>query len=232
MKKIAILQSNYIPWKGYFDLIASVDEFVLYDDMQYTRRDWRNRNMIKTPKGPQWISVPVQVKGKFEQKIRDTKIDGSKWLEQHWKTIELNYSRSEYYKDISTWLKPLYTNRTYVHLSELNRTFIEAICSYLSIQTKISNSWDYEISGEKSEKLLNICLQANASTYVSGPAAKSYLNENIFNDANVIVEWYDYSNYPHYPQLWGEFEHSVSILDLLFNCNGNSHHYMKHSPQL
>ena len=77
MKRVAILQSNYIPWKGYFDLIAHVDEFILYDDMQYTRRDWRNRNLIKTPQGTQWLTVPVQVKGKYHQRIRDTLIDGA-----------------------------------------------------------------------------------------------------------------------------------------------------------
>ena len=101
MKKIAILQSNYIPWKGYFDLIAYVDEFIIYDEMQFTKRDWRNRNKIKTPSGLQWISVPVLSKGKFQQKINKTKIDGNHWQKIHWNTLIKNYSRASFFEEIS-----------------------------------------------------------------------------------------------------------------------------------
>src|SRR6187551_2529407 len=108
MKKVAVLQSNYIPWKGYFDLIASVDEFILFDDMQYTRRDWRNRNQIKTPQGTQWLTVPVRVKGKYLQRIRDTEIDGTAWAGDHWKSLVQNYGRSQCFAEIAAWLQPLY----------------------------------------------------------------------------------------------------------------------------
>lgn len=113
MKKVAILQSNYIPWKGYFDLIGAVDEFILYDDMQYTRRDWRNRNQIKTPQGVQWLTVPVRVKGKYEQKIRDTEIDGSDWAVAHWKALVQNYARAPHFAEIAAWLEPLYLSGSY-----------------------------------------------------------------------------------------------------------------------
>ena len=99
MKKVAILQSNYIPWKGYFDMIAAVDEFILYDDTQYTRRDWRNRNQIKTPQGVRWLTVPVVVKGKYHQKIRETEIDGSSWASAHWKTLALNYRGAPHFTE-------------------------------------------------------------------------------------------------------------------------------------
>lgn len=148
MKKVAILQSNYIPWKGYFDMIASVDEFILYDDMQYTKRDWRNRNQIKTPQGVQWLTIPVRVKGKYHQKIRETEIEGSDWVESHWRYLVQNYSRSPYFKEIVEWLEPLYFNDIPTHLSQVNRRFIEAICKYLSISTVISNSWDYNLVDE------------------------------------------------------------------------------------
>src|SRR5690242_7600286 len=101
MKKVAILQSNYIPWKGYFDMIASVDEFILYDDMQYTKRDWRNRNQIKTPQGLQWITVPVLVKGKYHQKINETEIYGSDWANEHWKALVQNYKRAKHFDEIA-----------------------------------------------------------------------------------------------------------------------------------
>jgi hypothetical protein len=97
-KKCAIVQSNYIPWKGYFDLIAAVDEFILYDDMQYTRRDWRNRNQIKTPQGLQWLTVPVVVKGLYYQKIRETEIDGTVWATSHWKSLVANYKRAPHFE--------------------------------------------------------------------------------------------------------------------------------------
>ncbi len=139
MKKVAILQSNYIPWKGYFDMIAAVDEFILYDDMQYTRRDWRNRNQIKTPQGVQWLTVPVQVKGKFHQKIKETELNGSDWASTHWNTLAQNYRRAIHYEEIATWLEPLYLSEVYTHLSQLNRQFLEAVCDYLEIKTIISN---------------------------------------------------------------------------------------------
>jgi hypothetical protein len=143
MKKVAIVQSNYIPWKGYFDMIAAVDEFVLYDDAQFTRRDWRNRNQIKTPQGMQWLTIPVQVKGRYFQKIRETKLDGTDWTVAHWKALAQNYRRAPYFYEIAAWLEPLYLSKSYTHISQLNRHFIEAVCNYLGITTVISNSWDY-----------------------------------------------------------------------------------------
>lgn len=107
-KRIAILQSNYIPWKGYFDMIAAVDEFILYDDMQYTRRDWRNRNQIKTPQGVQWLTVPVRVKGKYDQTIRETEIDGIDWAGTHWKIIAQNYRRAPRFEEVAAVFEPLY----------------------------------------------------------------------------------------------------------------------------
>lgn len=228
MKKIAILQSNYIPWKGYFDLIAAVDEFILYDDMQYTRRDWRNRNKIKTPLGLQWLTVPVQVKGKYHQKIRDTEIDGIDWGLLHWKSLVQNYRRAPHFDEIAAWLEPLYLKESYTHLSQLNRRFIDAICDYLGIKTTISNSWEYILSDGKTERLTDLCVQANSTEYISGPAAKGYIKEHIFTELGIKLTWFDYSGYMEYSQLWGEFIHEVSILDLLFCCGKEAPEYMKY----
>lgn len=227
MKKIAILQSNYIPWKGYFDLIASVDEFILYDDMQYTRRDWRNRNQIKTPQGVQWLTVPVSVKGKYHQKIRDTEIVGRAWAAEHWKALEQNYRGASCFAQIAKWLKPIYYEDTFPYLSQLNRRLIEVICKFLEIQTKITNCWDYALLDGRTERLAGLCAQAGGSEYISGPSAQVYLDSQVFEDMAIKVSWFDYSGYPEYPQLWGEFSHGVSILDLLFNCGDESHKYMK-----
>lgn len=227
MKKVAIVQSNYIPWKGYFDMIAAVDEFILYDDMQYTRRDWRNRNQIKTPQGLMWLTVPVQVKGKYHQKIRDTEIDGTEWAALHWKSLAQNYRRAPHYQEVASWLEPLYLGETYTHLSQLNRRFIEAVCQYVGIRTRISNSWDYTLIDGKTERLADLCAQAGGSEYISGPAAKDYVDEQVFTGRGIRLTWFDYAGYPEYPQLWGEFCHGVSMLDLLFNCGQNARRHMR-----
>ena len=227
-KKIAILQSNYIPWKGYFDLIAAVDEFIIFDDMQYTRRDWRNRNIIKTPQGKQWLTVPVKVKGKYHQKIKDTLIDGSDWNIKHWRSLLQNYSRAPHFKEISSWLEPLYLCQSYTTISELNRILIENICNYLDIKTDISNSSDYDIPNGKTERLVGLCNQSGGTEYISGPSAKDYIDEKILLDQKIKLTWFDYAGYQEYPQLWGKFIHEVSILDLLFNCGKNSPDYMKY----
>lgn len=228
-KRVAILQSNYIPWKGYFDLIASVDEFILYDDMQYTRRDWRNRNQIKSPQGVQWLTVPVQVKDKYDQKIRDTVIDGTGWAKTHWKAFEQNYKRAPHFEEVASWLKPLYDSATDAHISTLNRKFIVAICEYLDIKTAITNSWDYALVEGKTARLASLCKQAGASQYISGPSAKDYIEEGIFTEMNIKLSWMDYDGYPEYPQQWGSFTHGVTILDLLLNCGKDARQYMKHT---
>lgn len=227
-KKIAILQSNYIPWKGYFDMIAAVDEFILYDDMQYTRRDWRNRNQIKTPQGGQWLTIPVRVKGKYHQKIRDTELDSTEWAAEHWKALLQNYRRAPHFAEVAEWLEPLYFSEPCTYLSQLNRRFLEAICKYLLIETVISNSWDYMLIDGKTERLADLCAQAGGTEYISGPAAKSYVDEKVFVDKGITLSWFDYANYPEYPQQWGEFIHGVTILDLLFNCGKEAPRYMKH----
>lgn len=226
MKRVAILQSNYIPWKGYFDLLGFVDEFILFDDMQYTRRDWRNRNRIKTPTGLQWLTVPVQASGKYHQAIRDTLIDGKHWADEHWKSIERNYRRAPHFAEVAGWLAP-YFQTPYKYLIDLNHALIHQITSTLNLQTQISLSWDYQLPPGKSERLLSLCKQADATHYVSGPSAKAYLDTEIFTAADITVEWFNYNGYPVYPQLWGDFEHAVSILDVLFNTGPMASSYIR-----
>jgi hypothetical protein len=226
-KKVAIVQSNYIPWKGYFDMIAAVDEFILYDDMQFTRRDWRNRNLIKTAQGVQWLTIPVKVKGKYQQTIRETEIAGSQWAQHHWKALVQNYSTAPFFSEIADWLQPLYFAEPPTHLSQLNHRFIEAICVFLGINTTISNSWDYPLTEGKTVRLADLCVSALGDEYISGPSAKDYIEEDVFSERGIKLTWFDYSGYPSYPQLWGDFTHGVSILDLLFNCGDDSHRHMR-----
>jgi hypothetical protein len=228
MKKVAILQSNYIPWKGYFDIIAAVDEFVIYDEVQFTRRDWRNRNLIKTPQGLHWLTVPVGQS--IHRRIRDVALSDAGWQKKHWKTLSQHYAKAPFFKDMALWLEPLYLATEYATLSEMNLCFIRAICGYLSIFTVIKDSSNYTLCGDRSERLLNLCLQAGAQEYVSGPAAKSYLDEALFTRHGLAVTWFSYEHYPEYPQTHGPFRHGVSILDLLFQCGPRSVEFMQCRP--
>ncbi len=134
-KSVAIVQSNYIPWRGYFDLINSVDEFILYDDVQYTIRDWRNRNIIKTAQGPKWLTIPVEVKGKYHQKIKDTAISDPGWARKHWATIVHSYSRAPYFAKYRELFENLYLGSEDKMLSGINHRFLSAICLLLEIGT-------------------------------------------------------------------------------------------------
>ncbi|ADD69534.1 WbqC-like family protein [Denitrovibrio acetiphilus DSM 12809] len=228
MKKIAILQSNYIPWKGYFDLINMVDVFVIYDEMQYTRRDWRNRNKIKTAQGSQWLSIPVEVKGKYSQKIRETKIGDKSWAMKHWRSIVQNYAKSVYFKEYKDIFEDLYKNMEKEnYLSEINYTFIKVISEILGIDTKIIWSNDLNIIEGKTERLVDICEKLDGTTYLSGPSAQNYIDESLFLKAGITVEWMDYNGYPEYSQLYPPFEHGVTILDLIFNTGKEANKYMK-----
>lgn len=227
MKKIAIVQSNYIPWKGYFDLIAAVDEFIIYDDVQFTKNDWRNRNKIKTPNGIQWLSIPVRQE-RLDQKISETKVSDRRWADKHWKTIKQNFSKAPGFPLYSSALSEAYHKAAEMEdLSAINLLFIKTVCELLNIKTKISLCKDYRMTGDRIQRLVSLCKQAAASVYISGPAAQHYLDEEAFAVAGIDVEWMDYSGYNQYPQLYPPFEHGVSIIDLLLNAGQKTQSYMK-----
>jgi len=227
MKKVAIVQSSYIPWKGYFDMIAAVDEFVLYDDAQYTRRDWRNRNQIKTPRGLEWLTIPVEVKGRYLQKVRETRVSDSGWARSHWSALAQNYGAARHFAAYRARLEELYLGCREEMLSRINFRFIAAVCELLGIRTKISWSMDYDLVEGRTERLVGVCRSAGATHYVSGPAARDYIDQDAFDRAGIAVSYMDYSGYPEYTQLHGGFVHTVTILDLLFNEGPDAPRYMK-----
>jgi len=227
MKRVAISQSNYIPWKGYFDLINMVDEFILYDDVQYTSQDWRNRNQIKTQHGLKWLSIPVESKGKRLQKINKTKVSGNHWRKKHWESIKRNYSKAPFFKEYEEIFEVLYQDNNDEYLTQINYRFITAISTILGINTKIRLSSEFDLVDGRIEKLLGICQDCDANVYLSGPSAKGYLDETMFVKNNIQVEWIDYGNYPKYQQMFQPFEHKVSILDLIFNKGRDANKFMK-----
>ena len=226
-KKVAIVQSNYIPWKGYFDLINLADEFILFDDMQYTRRDWRNRNRIKTANGKRWLTIPVEVKGKYFQKIKDTEVSDAAWNRKHWNSIVHSYSRARYFGKYKETFEELYLGCSEKYLSRINRRFLVAICKLLGIVTKITWSMDYRLAEGKTERLIELCKQAGTDEYISGPSAMGYMDEDRFKKEGIRLSYMDYSGYPEYAQLFPPFEHAVSIIDLIFNEGPDAQKYMK-----
>jgi len=226
-KSVAIVQSNYIPWKGYFDLIHFVDEFILFDDMQYTRRDWRNRNQIKTWSGLKWLTIPVETKNRYHQTIKDTVVSDPQWGKRHWQSIVHNYTRARYFSRYREMLEELYLGTQERFLSLINYRFLTACCEILEIRTKLSWSMDFPLVEGKTERLIGLCKKTGAAEYLSGPSAKGYIDESLFQDEGIEVRYLDYSGYPEYDQLFPPFVHTVSILDLILNMGPEAPRYMK-----
>ena len=225
MRKIAVLQSNYIPWKGYFDIIHDVDEFIFYDEVQFTKNDWRNRNRILTANGPQWITIPTN--GSITQSIDEVSTAGSQWQKKHWLTLVTYYAKAPYFSKYSDFFEDFYLNHTWDNLSQLNRYLITRISQdFLGIKTIFTDSRSYHSEGSGHQKLLSLLISAGAEYYVSGPAAKSYIHSEDYDAAGIELHWKDYSNYSEYPQLHQPFCHNVSIVDLLFNTGEDAPLYI------
>jgi len=220
VKKIGIIQSSYIPWKGYFDIIHDVDTFVFLEDVQYTKQDWRNRNKVKVREGTGWITVPVKdSKHHMRQKLCDVVIDsGRNWQRVHFDTFRMHYSQAKHYSRYAHLLDEFYLHRRWHHLSEMNIHFTTKICEVLGIETELLSSVDHEFSGIGTDRLIEICQYFQAGCFLTGPRAREYLDEEKTADAGIEVEYKDYSGYPEYPQLFPPFDHHVTVLDLIFNC--------------
>jgi hypothetical protein len=215
-----VSQSNYIPWIGYFYSINNVDIFAVYDDVQYTKRDWRNRNLINTPNGLKWLTIPICVKGNFLQKINEAKVSDRNWNIDHWNIIKENYRNTKYFNEISLWLEPLYKQCSYQYLSDINLFFIESICNYLKIRTNIVFSPISELVLDKNERLIQVCRDLSISEYYSGPSAKKYLDISFFSKESIHVNFWDYEKFIEERKHILDLNH-VSIIDLLFNEGPN-----------
>ena len=224
--KVGMIQSNYIPWRGYFDFIDDVNLFIFYDDVQYTMRDWRNRNKIKTDKDLLWLTVPVVNSQNDVINIEDAKIDYTqRWAVKHINSIKQAYCKAPYFKDYFEQLSEiLHVNHN--NISELNISLIKWLMKQLNVNTKLKMSREFNPVGSKTERIIDILIKAKADTYLVGPAAKNYIEVEKFKDAGIGLEYKAYE-YETYPQLYNKFEPQVSVLDLLFNCGGESRKYLK-----
>ncbi len=220
------MQSNYIPWKGYFDIINMVDLFVFWDDVQYTTRDWRSRNRIKVTDGAIWLTVPCG--HSRDRLICETELKDHGWQKKHWTTICQSYAKASFFKDYAHIFEDFYLNHEWQNLSDMNQYLIKKIAGeILNITTEFDDSRRYNLTRKKGKRIMELLKKAGATDYLSGPRAKDYLNPRDFDKEGINLTWMDYSGYPEYRQLYPPFVHEVSIIDLIFNEGPNARNFLK-----
>ena len=214
--RIGILQPGYLPWLGFFEQLYKSDVFVIYDDVQYDKNGWRNRNRIKTPQGIQWLTVPVLTKGQQKPLLRELKINNVlNWRRKHLTAIKTNYSKAIYFKKYIDLFEEVYSME-WESLVELDMKLIKMICKVLKLEREIVFSSNLKIQGDRIERLIKICKKFGADTFYEGAAGRNYINDKIFLKNGITVEYQDYVH-PVYNQLYGQFQPYLSIIDLLFN---------------
>jgi hypothetical protein len=216
-RRVVILQPSYLPWLGHFDQLYKSDVFVLYDDVQYDKHGWRNRNRIKTANGPRWLTVPVLHRGNVERAIpiKEIQIDGhADWRRKHLLTIEMSYLKAPFFARYAPYLKEIY-GREWTLLADLTIETTIWLARDLGLKTKFVRSSELGIAGDRNTRLVEILRHVGATHYITGPSASSYMDEGLFAAAGISIEYMAYS-YPEYPQLHPPYDPQVSILDLLF----------------
>jgi hypothetical protein len=219
--RVSVLQSNYIPWRGYFDIIRRSDVFVFYDDVKFTKNDWRNRNQVKGPNGPIWLTIPCPKN--YSVKINEVQPTNAEWQEKHWRTITQCYSKSPFFRKYSDFFEDFYLKHEWCSLSELNQIVIKHIAREIfGFTAQFASSSDFILSGTKESRLIDLLKKIGTSVYISGPSAKSYINPEHFKSVGIEIEWMDYGHYREYNQQFPPYNPFVSIVDQIFNVGPES----------
>jgi hypothetical protein len=214
--RVAIIQSSYIPWRGYFDIINDVDRFVFLDDVQYTTRDWRSRNRIKTAAGAQWLSIPAG--SDVRRTIDEVILEDHRWQAEHWARIVHAYSRAPFFAMHAPAIEAMYLGTQWRSLSAMNQAMTITIArNILGLSTEFTNARDFDAQGQKLDRLVDLAAKAGATSYLSGPSARSYIVPERFEERGIALLYKDYAGYPEYRQAYPPFVPEVSVLDLLFN---------------
>ena len=218
---VVVLQPGYLPWLGFFDQLRRADVFVYYDDVQFDKHGWRNRNRIKTQAGLQWLSVPVRHSGLGLPRVMDVEIDArTAWARKHVASLRQAYARAPHAAEYLPQLAEV-LERKWERLVDLDFAVVDVIRGWLGLERRIVRSSELGIDGRQSDRLVRICRHFGARTYYSGAAARSYLDVGLFDSHGIQVVWQDFVH-PVYPQLHGPFEPYLSIVDLVFNCGAAS----------
>jgi hypothetical protein len=225
-KDVAILQSNYIPWIGYFSIISKVDLFIFHDDLQYTKNDWRNRNKILLNGEGTWISIPVGISEK--RQINEVKLNDSKWQKKHFNLIKENYQKAPFYKEFIPLFEFFYLEKKWDTLSELNQTFIKTIATEIfNLKTRFDNSEKYNLTLKGANRVIELLQKTKATSYLSGPSAINYLSDQNFKGTGIELKWMDYGYLKSYKQFnSNEFVANLSVIDMIFNIGENAKDYL------
>lgn len=217
--RCVVLQPSYLPWRGFFHQIYRADLFVFYDDVQHDRHGWRNRNRIQTPDGAKWLTIPLRSTG---GRLKETALcemhisTGEDWRKKHFETLRHNYSRAPYFSRYRPLLEDWYS-RTDSLLTDFTIATTIDLARELGItSTRFVRSSSLGCGGAKTERLLCVLKNVGATHYLSGPAARDYLDVSLLASAGITVEWMTYE-YPAYPQVYRPFDPQLSALDLLLN---------------
>ena len=232
MTRVAIMQPTYLPWSGYFGLMQSVDVFVLLDSVQFARRSWQQRNLIKTANGAKWLTVPVLSKAKRQQLICEVELDkSSDFAAKHRRGIEMSYAKTPYFSQYADTLLPLLNDNSPL-LVDLTVGLILQLKAQLGIDTCVLRASELNGNGNKADLLASICKKIGATSYVSPPGSKVYLDESdAFEKIGVALQFYDFKH-PEYSQLFGEFLPNMSIVDMLFNCGERASAMLKGASEV
>jgi len=219
--RVGILQPGYLPWLGFFEQVHRCDIFVFYDDVQFDKNSWRNRNRIKTPDGPLWLTVPVSHRGHTSQTLLETKIaENERWPRKHLNSLKTHYGKAPYWDRYSEGLTEIY-GQEWALLVDLDIALTMYLLQELGIATRILRSSELGIAGDKTDRLVAICSALKADTFYEGAAGRDYIEAEKFDRAGIALEYQDYQH-PIYPQLYGEFIPYLSVIDLMFNCGEES----------
>jgi len=231
LKRITLLQSNFLPWRGYFDFMANSDEFIVYDSCQYTVNDWRNRNQIKTHDGVRWITVPVITKGRFGQRITDAQVVDHRWIRTHLSTLAASLGKAPQAGPALEMLGECYAaaaNTQWLH--DINVGFLEAIHASFGFNCRLSDDSQYGIDTldelTPSAKVAELVQRAGGTRYLTGPRGLDYLEPDDFAARAIAIDVLDYSTLAPYPQLYGDFVDHLSVIDLLANVGTDSRSYL------
>jgi len=219
--RVTILQPSYLPWLGFFEQMTRSDKFVLLDDVQYTRRDWRNRNKVRVKEGWVWLTVPVQQKSRFSQSLLETRIDNSvSWRRKHLETLRQHYCKAPFFEKYFPRCQQIY-EKDWKFLFDLCLETIQFLKEEMGIETPLLRSSEMKLSGEKTERLVSICRELGATHYLSGESGSDYISQEDFSNQGIELEYQNYEH-PVYPQRYPGFVPHLSTIDLLFNCGEQS----------
>ncbi len=226
--RLVIMQPSYLPWLGYFDLFLKSDLFLVYDNVQFDKDGWRNRNRIKTPNGPQWLTVPVLTKGQDWPTNKEIKINNKEpWKRKHLNGLKMNYAKAPHFQEIYALFEPIYAQE-WESLLDLNMACIRTMNDYLGITTpfQFSSDLNLDLPEEKNQKLIEICKHLKADQFYEPEGGKGYIDAECFKSQGIDLTFQNFQH-PVYPQLHGPFVPFLSTVDLLFNCGKESIHYLK-----